>query len=162
MNARSPRHETPMQRLRRERDEAFAEAHEARIRLGQAQHREAIRDRWLQDRKSDLGVSWNTSFDALWAAMMRLISPLAVQEELHRGQVKGTPYETWRVGDKFQIDRVAGARKTYSVTDVGARVVVAIEITPERAKRGWLLGPPFAIEEYVFDEEDQKVMVRIA
>lgn len=161
MNARSSRYETPMQRLRRERDEAFAEAHEARIRLGQAQLREAKRDRWLQDRKSDLGVSWNTSFDVLWAAMMRLVSPFAVQEELHRAQVNSTPYETWRVGDTFQVKRVAGARKTYRVTDIGARVVVAIEVTPERARRGWLLGPPFPVEENVFDEEDQKAMVRV-
>jgi hypothetical protein len=35
------------------------------------------------------------------------------------------------------------------VTDVGSRVVVAI---PEKA--GWMAGPPYAVGETVFDEED--------
>lgn len=41
-------------------------------------------------------------------------------------------------------------------TDVGARVVIAIEIDSHHDDPSWLKGPPFAIAEHVFDENDQK------
>jgi hypothetical protein len=41
----------------------------------------------------------------------------------------------------------------WRVTDVGTRVIVAI---PHRC--GWMEGPPYALAEHVFDEDDQRVM----
>lgn len=66
--------------------------------------------------------------------------------------------DQWEAGDEFTIDRAYGPNRKYKVTDVGSRVVVAVEITVDRASDGWLIGPPYAVVEQVFDEEDQKVM----
>jgi hypothetical protein len=38
-------------------------------------------------------------------------------------------------------------------TDVGSRVIVAIKL--DAPDESWYVGPPFAIEESVFDENDQ-------
>lgn len=42
--------------------------------------------------------------------------------------------------------------KVFLCTDKGTRVVVAIE-----AKDDWMAGPPYALAELVFDENDMKV-----
>ena len=39
-------------------------------------------------------------------------------------------------------------------TDIGSRVVVAIKRDDDLIQDGWLKGPPFAVEEHVFDEND--------
>jgi len=41
-------------------------------------------------------------------------------------------------------------KRSWFVTDIGSRVVIAIA-----AKEGWMNGPPYALSEMVFDEEDQ-------
>jgi hypothetical protein len=40
-------------------------------------------------------------------------------------------------------------------TDIGTRVVTAINIS-EKLDVSWFKGPGYAVEEIVFDEEDQK------
>ena len=47
------------------------------------------------------------------------------------------------------LDAVDGSSQLWLVTDVGTRVVVAIAV-----KEGWLAGPPYAVQETVFDEDD--------
>lgn len=42
--------------------------------------------------------------------------------------------------------------RSYKVTDLGTRVVVAI-----RQKAGWMDGPPYDVAEIVFDEDDLPV-----
>lgn len=52
-----------------------------------------------------------------------------------------------KIGDRFRC-----GRKLYIVTDVGSRVVVAIEDKPD-----WTAGPPYALAEMVFDEDTQQI-----
>lgn len=42
------------------------------------------------------------------------------------------------------------ADRRWKVTDIGSRTIIAIPIT-----EGWMNGPPYAIGEAVFDENDQ-------
>ena len=58
--------------------------------------------------------------------------------------------ERFPIGTHFVIE---GRDQIWRVTDVGTRVVVAIEHKP-----GWMEGPPYALAERVFDENDQVVM----
>lgn len=51
------------------------------------------------------------------------------------------------------------AAGTFRCTDIGTRVVVAIRIGDATVGKGadvdgWLNGPPYALEEIVFDEDD--------
>jgi hypothetical protein len=46
--------------------------------------------------------------------------------------------------------------KRWLCTDVGSRVVVAIEADDVADKDGWRTGPPYAVVECVFDETDQQ------
>lgn len=39
--------------------------------------------------------------------------------------------------------------KVWEVTDIGQRTVIAI-----KEKEGWMAGPPYAVDEVVFDEHD--------
>ena len=42
-------------------------------------------------------------------------------------------------------------------TDVGTRVITAIKISEAiKHDRSWLNGPPYAVVEFVFDENDQQ------
>ncbi len=42
-------------------------------------------------------------------------------------------------------------------TDVGTRVITAIKISEAvKSDRSWLNGPPYAVAEFVFDENDQQ------
>ena len=82
----------------------------------------------------------------------------------------------FEIGDKFVIP-FTGDR--YRITDVGSRVIVAIcissvrymtlgtdstmgrdiELTQSEAEaRGWFRGPPYAVAERVFDEDDLAVI----
>jgi hypothetical protein len=46
---------------------------------------------------------------------------------------------------------------TWLCTDIGTRVVVAVHVSPEvEADVSWPSGPPYAIAEKVFDEDDMK------
>ena len=81
-------------------------------------------------------------------------------------------FSEFKIGDTFQC---SGER--YRCTDVGTRVVVAIRIDRvevvrdrifketlpyEQAKKdGWFNGPPYAIAEQVFDEDDLVVCEQI-
>jgi hypothetical protein len=53
----------------------------------------------------------------------------------------------FKIGDRFKTDL-----DEYKVTDVGSRVVVAIPSKPTTAD--WEKGPPYALVEIVFDEDD--------
>lgn len=48
-----------------------------------------------------------------------------------------------------------GAGK-WRVTDIGARTIIAIRLTQnwEPIAEGWLKGPPYAVAEHVFSEND--------
>lgn len=51
------------------------------------------------------------------------------------------------IGNKF----ICG-ESTWLCTDVGTRIITAIELDPD--KPGWEAGPPYAVAEIVFDEYD--------
>ena len=64
------------------------------------------------------------------------------------------------IGDEF----TTGAGR-FRVTDVGSRVIVAIRVDrvktndrvlpgPVAEEHGWFNGPPYAVAEIVFDEDD--------
>ena len=53
-------------------------------------------------------------------------------------------HSEFKIGNKFKC----GVHQ-WIVTDVGSRVVVAIAF-----KEGWMDGPPYALAELVFDEND--------
>lgn len=41
------------------------------------------------------------------------------------------------------------------VTDIGSRTLTAIKLEPEmKDDPSWLAGPPYAVAEFVFDEDD--------
>jgi hypothetical protein len=46
-----------------------------------------------------------------------------------------------------------GMTDKWRVTDIGSRVIVAIKILRSR-DAGWYRGPPYAVAETVFDEDD--------
>ena len=49
-----------------------------------------------------------------------------------------------KIGDRF----ICGGDE-WQCTDIGSRTVVAILV-----REGWMNGPPYALPEYVFDEND--------
>jgi hypothetical protein len=49
-------------------------------------------------------------------------------------------------------DFYTGSGRRWRCTDVGSRVVVAIEI--DMRGHSWFVGPPYAVVERVFDEND--------
>lgn len=51
------------------------------------------------------------------------------------------------------IEFFTGAGK-WRCTDVGSRVITAIKLDKDEAS--WYHGPPYAVPEEVFDEDDQK------
>lgn len=58
------------------------------------------------------------------------------------------------IGDTFYCNR-----KEYRVTDKGTRVIVAIHVSDQvRRNPSWLQGPPYALVETVFDEDDFPAM----
>jgi hypothetical protein len=54
------------------------------------------------------------------------------------------------IDSHFQI-----GNREFRVTDIGTRTIIAVRITEnEKADPSWLNGPPYAIAELVFDEDD--------
>ena len=54
------------------------------------------------------------------------------------------------IGSHFQFSDFE-----FRVTDIGTRTIVAVKITEkEKADPSWLNGPPYAVAELVFDEDD--------
>lgn len=60
----------------------------------------------------------------------------------------GRPLSEYQIGTVFTCNKQA-----FLCTDVGNRVVVGIKM-----KYDWMAGPPYALAEVVFDEDDQKVL----
>ena len=61
---------------------------------------------------------------------------------------------TMRPGD-FAIGReFETASGTWRCTDVGTRTIVAIKVSDHHDDPSWLTGPPYAVAEMVFDEDD--------
>ncbi len=56
----------------------------------------------------------------------------------------------FRIGSEF----FCGGKK-WRCTDLGTRVVIAICVSDYDKDPTWLNGPPYAIVETVFDEDDQ-------
>lgn len=54
-------------------------------------------------------------------------------------------HSEFMVGNSFMCDK-----HQWVVTDIGARTIIAIQFM-----EGWMLGPPYALAETVFDENDQ-------
>ena len=63
----------------------------------------------------------------------------------------------WEIGDYFVL---GDQPQVWRVTDVGSRTVVAIRLDKGDDK-SWYVGPPYAVAEYVFDEDDIDDMVRV-
>lgn len=55
-----------------------------------------------------------------------------------------------KIGDHFRIE--GNPAKLWQITDVGSRVIIAIPINASDAS--WANGPPYAVAEVVFDEDD--------
>lgn len=55
----------------------------------------------------------------------------------------------WDIGDEFTLD---GQEQVWRVTDVGTRTVIAIKL--DMKDQSWYNGPPYAVTETVFDEDD--------
>lgn len=60
--------------------------------------------------------------------------------------------ENLAIGSEF---RTAGGR--FRVTDIGTRTILAIRIEA-REDESWLRGPPYAVAEIVFDENDYEAI----
>lgn len=58
-------------------------------------------------------------------------------------------YSEFNVGSEFNC-----GDKRWLCTDKGTRVVIAIVL--EHSDHTWYDGPPYAVAEHVFDENDQK------
>lgn len=62
------------------------------------------------------------------------------------------------INSHFQI-----SDREFRVTDIGTRTIIAVRITEkEKADPSWLNGPPYAIAEVVFDEDDFEAIEPIA
>ncbi len=59
-------------------------------------------------------------------------------------------HSEFKIGDRFNC-----GEKQWQVTDLGNRTVIAIEV-----REGWMNGPPYALTEAVFDENDLPACTR--
>ena len=59
-------------------------------------------------------------------------------------------HEEFKIGMEFTT---AGGLSRWRCTDIGTRVIVAIQIEPGKDP-SWYNGPPYAVAEFVFDEDD--------
>ncbi|MPZ21588.1 MAG: hypothetical protein GEV06_27405 [Luteitalea sp.] len=93
--------------------------------------------------------------------------------QVHEGAIGNMEHRDFVIGETFWT--VEGQ---FRCTDIGARVVVAVKLGPrevttvqtvdgeQRISRridddsSWLNGPPYAVEEIVFDEDAQAVCFR--
>jgi hypothetical protein len=55
----------------------------------------------------------------------------------------------FKIGLKFYT-----ATRLWRCTDIGTRTVVAITLVDEAKDPSWYNGPPYAVVEHVFDEND--------
>jgi hypothetical protein len=63
-------------------------------------------------------------------------------------------HSDFKIGQHFQCSGVDKVVK-WRCTDTGTRVIIAIKIESDtRMSDGWYNGPPYAVEERVFDEFD--------
>lgn len=61
-------------------------------------------------------------------------------------------YHEFHLGCEFKT----GSEKTFRCTDIGKRVIIAIGISGYPDDTSWYNGPPYAVEEHVFDEDSQE------
>ena len=61
------------------------------------------------------------------------------------------------IGRKFYLDE-NGLDKTYLCTDIGKRTVIGIYLDPNKSPLDFI-GPTYSVEEIVFDEDDQCLLV---
>ncbi len=66
-------------------------------------------------------------------------------------------YKDFRIGCEFRT----GSGKRWRCTDKGTRVIVAIHVEQYPDDPSWTHGPPYALEEMVFDEYAQEDCVKI-
>ena len=59
--------------------------------------------------------------------------------------------EDFHIGLIFYVDAANGPQ-AWRCTDIGSRVIVAIKLDQQDAS--WYNGPPYAVAEIVFDEDD--------
>ncbi len=64
------------------------------------------------------------------------------------------PFEDWKIGMEFWCG--SGSGFPWRVTDVGRRVITAIHLNRPHDE-SWYNGPPYAVAEVVFDENDLQV-----
>ena len=60
-------------------------------------------------------------------------------------------HEEFKIGMEFTADGSLSGR--WRCTDVGTRAIVAIQLEPGNDP-SWCDGPPYAVAEFVFDEDD--------
>lgn len=60
-------------------------------------------------------------------------------------------HEDFAIGREFET-----ATGTWRCTDVGTRTIVAIKVSDHQDDPSWFNGPPYAVAEMVFDEDDLK------
>jgi hypothetical protein len=62
----------------------------------------------------------------------------------------------WSIASSPSANGSGPRRASFICTDIGSRVIVAMQITDDvRSDSSWLNGPPCALAELVFDEDDQ-------
>jgi hypothetical protein len=66
----------------------------------------------------------------------------------------------WKIGDRFTVPRGDNLIVVWQVTDVGSRVLVAMEVNT--VDPSWNNGPPYAVVEHVFDEDVLEDLERVA
>ena len=73
------------------------------------------------------------------------------QEIFHGAGGKDMRHEEFKIGMEFTTAGSPSGR--WRCTDVGTRAIVAIQIEPGNDP-SWCDGPPYAVAELVFDEDD--------
>jgi len=58
----------------------------------------------------------------------------------------------FHIGSEFEC-----GEKLWRCTDIGSRVVVAVCLSNHSDDLSWYNGPPYAVAEHVFDEDDREV-----
>ena len=59
--------------------------------------------------------------------------------------------EDFKIGYEFKTET-----GTWRCTDVGTRTIIAIKIS-DHEDASWFSGPPYAVAETVFDEDDREI-----
>jgi len=61
-------------------------------------------------------------------------------------------HNDFKIGCNFR----SGNGKKWRCTDIGTRVIVAVCLDDHPYDPTWYNGPPYAVAEYVFDEDSQE------